>query len=86
MINGSVGLVVAHNRIHHIAGKGIHLGVFTSSNAAIHQATDIPGHYMSLVEYNEVFAAGESRRGTLLTRTCLSFSRRFRFPRLPKNF
>ena len=54
VVNGSTGVLVTHNLIHHVAGKGVHGGHKTSSG---HAATYVnQGQFNNVFSYNEVFA------------------------------
>ena len=53
IINGSTGVIISHNRIQNVSGKGIHLGHFTSShpmNSLTKDAPNVDRHY-SIDEY-----------------------------------
>lgn len=66
LVNGSTGVHISHNLIHHVSGKGIHGGHRTSSGARYANQ----GQFTNLIEYNEIFSAGLNGSGFSAIYSC----------------
>lgn len=66
LVNGSTGVRVAHNLVHHVSGKGVHGGHRTSAGAKYANQ----GQFSNMYEFNEIFQVGLNGSGFAAMYSC----------------